>query len=166
MPSFRSYIDLLSVLGDVCVCQALFWVLGYSSVQIRQKFLSLWISFWWRSPKQRKMFIASPLGWPILFLAALPLCGIRTWSNPNPIASFSINLLLFSHLVMSDSFTTPWALAHQALPFMGFPRQLYWNGLPFPPPGHLPNPGTELTSPALQADSLLLSHQGSLLSID
>ena len=32
---------------------------------------------------------------------------------------------------------------------MGFPRQEYWSGLPCPPPGDLPNPGIELTSPAL-----------------
>ena len=37
---------------------------------------------------------------------------------------------------------------------MGFPRQEYWSGLPFPPPGALPNPGIEPGSPALQADSL------------
>ena len=45
----------------------------------------------------------------------------------------------------------------------GFPRQEYWSGLPFPSPGDLANPGTEPTSPALQADSLPLSHQGSPL---
>ena len=44
---------------------------------------------------------------------------------------------------------------------MGFSRQEYWSGLPQPPPGDLPDPETELASPALQADSLLLSHQGS-----
>ena len=37
---------------------------------------------------------------------------------------------------------------------MGFPRQEYWSGLPFPSPGDLPNPGIEPGSPALQADSL------------
>ena len=37
---------------------------------------------------------------------------------------------------------------------MGFPRQEYWSGLPFPSPGGLPNPGTQPASPALQADSL------------
>ena len=37
---------------------------------------------------------------------------------------------------------------------MGFSRQEYWSGLPFPPPGALPNPGIEPGSPALQADSL------------
>ena len=43
---------------------------------------------------------------------------------------------------------------------LGFSRQEYWSGLPFPSPGHLPNLGIEPESPALQADSLPLSHQG------
>ena len=42
---------------------------------------------------------------------------------------------------MSDSFATPWTIAHQAPLSMGFPRQEYWNGLPFPFPRDLPNPG-------------------------
>ena len=46
---------------------------------------------------------------------------------------------------------------------MGFSIQEYWVGLPFPSPGNLPNPGTEPSCPALQADSLLPSHQGSLV---
>ena len=43
----------------------------------------------------------------------------------------------------------------------GISRQEYWNGLSFLPPGDLPDPGIKLMSPALQADSLLLNHQGS-----
>ena len=43
----------------------------------------------------------------------------------------------------------PWTVAHKAPLSMGFSRQEYRSGLPFPPPGHLPNPGIELTSPAL-----------------
>ena len=46
-----------------------------------------------------------------------------------------------------------------------FSRQQYWSGLPFPSPGHLPDPGTEPESPALQADSLPLRHQGSPRSL-
>ena len=44
---------------------------------------------------------------------------------------------------------------------MGFPRQEYWSGLPFPSPGNLPDPGIKPVSPFLhwQVDSLLLSHQ-------
>ena len=44
---------------------------------------------------------------------------------------------------------------------MGFSRPEYWSELPFPSPGDLPDPGSEPRSPALQARSLLLSHQGS-----
>ena len=45
-------------------------------------------------------------------------------------------------------FVTPWTIAHQAPLTMGFSRQEYWSGLPFPPPGYLPNLGIQLTSPA------------------
>ena len=55
---------------------------------------------------------------------------------------------------MSSSFATPWTVARQAPLSMGFPRQEYWSGLPFPSLGDLPNPGCShwfcpLTSPAL-----------------
>ena len=55
---------------------------------------------------------------------------------------------------------TPWTVACQAPLSMGFPRQEYWNGLPFPSPGDLSDSGIEHVSPALQADSLPLSHLG------
>ena len=55
----------------------------------------------------------------------------------------------------------PWTVAHQTPPSMGFPRQEYWSGLPFPSPGDLLDPGIEFTSPALQVDSLKLSQKGS-----
>ena len=47
---------------------------------------------------------------------------------------------------------------------MGFPRTESWNGLPFPSPGDLPNPGTEPASVAWQADSLLSEPPGKILS--
>ena len=49
---------------------------------------------------------------------------------------------------------TPWTVAREAPLSMEFYRQEYWNGLPFPTPGYLPNPRIELRSSALQADSL------------
>ena len=58
-----------------------------------------------------------------------------------------------SRSVVSD-FVTPWTVACQAPPSMGFSRQEYWRGLSFPSPGDLPNPGIKSASPALQADSL------------
>ena len=60
-----------------------------------------------------------------------------------------VNLLSLVQL-----FATPWTVAHQAPPSMGFSRQEYWSGLPFPSAGDLPNLGIEPRSPALQADAL------------
>ena len=51
-------------------------------------------------------------------------------------------------------FATPWTVAHQAPPPMGFSRQEYWSRLPFPSPGDLPNPRIEPRAPTLQADAL------------
>ena len=51
-------------------------------------------------------------------------------------------------------FVTPWTVAYQAPPSMGFSRQECWSGLPFPSPGDLPDLGIEPGSPALQADAL------------
>ena len=58
-------------------------------------------------------------------------------------------LLWFSRQVTSDSLATPWTIAHQPPLSMGFPRQDCWSGLPFPSPGHLPNPGIDPLAPAL-----------------
>ena len=46
-------------------------------------------------------------------------------------------------------FATLWTVACQAVQSVGFSRQVYWSGLPFPPPGDLPDPGVEPLSPAL-----------------
>ena len=51
-------------------------------------------------------------------------------------------------------FVTPWTVASQAPLSMGFSRQEYWSGLPFPSPGDLPDRGIEARSLALQADAL------------
>ena len=51
-------------------------------------------------------------------------------------------------------FVTLWTVAHQASPAVGFSRQEYWSGLPFPSPGDLPDPGIKPRVPALEADAL------------
>ena len=51
-------------------------------------------------------------------------------------------------------FATPWTVAYQVPPSMGFSRQEGWSGLPFLSPGDLPEPGIKPGSPALQADAL------------
>ena len=53
---------------------------------------------------------------------------------------------MLSHVQL---FVTPWTVAHQAPLSMGFSRQEYSSGLPFPPPGYLPDPGIKSASPAL-----------------
>ena len=61
-------------------------------------------------------------------------------------------------------FLTPWTIVHQALLSMGLSGQEYWSGLPFPPPGNLPDPGVEPlspTSPALAGGFFNASHLGS-----
>ena len=73
---------------------------------------------------------------------------------------------MLSHFSRVRLFATPGAVACQAPLSTEFSREEYWSGLPFLPPGDLPDPGIEPGSPALQADSLpfelllllLLSH--------
>ena len=65
-------------------------------------------------------------------------------------------LLLFSH---QSFFFNP--VDCRAPLSKRFPREEYWSGMTLPSPGDLPNPGVKPASPALQADSLPLSHQGS-----
>ena len=65
----------------------------------------------------------------------------------------------FSHVGL---FATQWTVTYQVPLSMRFYRQEYWSGFPCSPPGDLPDPGIEPVSPALQADSLPLSHRGSI----
>ena len=76
--------------------------------------------------------------------------------------------MLLSHFRHAQLFEAPWTIALQAPVSMGFSRQEYWGGLPFPSPGDLPDPGIKPTSlelPAMQMDSLPLSLWGSNLVI-
>ena len=68
--------------------------------------------------------------------------GFKAWSGGGLVAELYLTL------------TTPWTLACQAPLSMGFHRQEYWSGLPFPSPGDLLNPGIKPRSPDLQEDSL------------
>ena len=80
-------------------------------------------------------------------ISLLPLrCKWSTWALWN--------------FVMSDS-ATALTVTHQDSLSMGFSRQEYWSGLPFPTPGDLPDPGIKTVSSALKVDSLSISHLGS-----
>ena len=63
-------------------------------------------------------------------------------------------MCVFIHFSCVRLFATPWTVTHQAPPSMGFSKQEYWSGLPFPSPGDLPHPGIEPRSPSFQADAL------------
>ena len=79
-----------------------------------------------------------------------------------------VKLLLFSSLVMFDSFATPWTVACQAPLSRGFSRQEYWSGLPFPPSRDLPDLSIKFTSPvspSLKADSLPAESSGKPIKI-
>ena len=75
-------------------------------------------------------------------------------------------MCVLSHFSSVRLFVTPWTATSQAPLSIGFPQQEYWYGLSFPPLGDLPDLAIEpvsLVTPALQADSLLLSHCNKLL---
>ena len=117
----------------------------------------VWWSLFWQESK---------LCWKSCFSRAVPqsyLGGCHPGYSPQ--FGFSIPIVDFKHVskVTSVVFDSLWPhglyVAHQTPLSMGFSRQEYWSELPCPPPGNLPNQ-IEPKSPALQADSLLLSHQG------
>ena len=85
------------------------------------------------------------------------VCFLRPWRGSVvrvPLAYFCMTCCaVLSRSIMSDS-CNPWTVARQAPLSMGFCWQEYWSGLPFPPPGDLPNPGIEPRSPTLQVNSL------------
>ena len=89
----------------------------------------------------------------------------RSWTvsdrgSAEPWSPESAFILLFAILGKVKSlshvplFVTPWTVAYQAPPSMGFSRQEYWSGLPFPSSGNLPHPGIKPRSPALYTDAL------------
>ena len=105
-----------------------------------------------RCPGERKGYSLQYSAWRIPWIV---------YSVGSQRAGHDWAIFTFSHL---HTHPTLWTVAHQTLLYMGFPRQECWSGLPRPPPGDLPDSRIEPVSPeflALQADSLLLSHQGS-----
>ena len=107
---------------------------------------------WKWSPQLSNKVVTSTHGWWTLqnwLMAVKTLCSL---------CYVCLGLVTQSCLTLCD----PLDCSHQAPLSMGFPRQKYWSGLPFPSPGILPDPGAETTSLALQTESLPLGHLGSL----
>ena len=106
----------------------------------------------WFSPGKIDHGFRGLLAWSLhfKFLISLSQNGFSScwWSLPQSIYYFMacVRAQSWSHVWL---FVTPWTIAHQALLSVGSSRQDYWSGLPCPPPGALPDPGIEPTSPAL-----------------
>ena len=81
----------------------------------------------------------------------------KIYMEPQKTQKVKVKVKSLSHVRL---FATPWTVAYQAPPSMGFSRQKCWSGLPFTSPGDLPHPGIEPRSPALQADALLSEPPG------
>ena len=134
-------------------------------------------SLGWEDPPEKRMAThSSILAWEIPCTeepGGLQFIGLQrlgtdlvtkqtalTWKNSSLYSRFQHFLSvssLFPVLSLSSNvqlFTTPWTVACHASLSIGFFRQEYWSGFPFPSPGNLPSPGIEWGSPALQADSL------------
>ena len=105
-------------------------------------------SFWFWKPKP--IFLSQPLSF---------------WCRNSPTEFWSYWERKVKSLSRVRLFATPWTVAHQAPPSMGFSRQEYWSGLPLPSPGDLPHPGIEPRSPTLQADALTSEPPGKPLGV-
>ena len=91
-----------------------------------------------------------------MYLKGPQTLGLESYLKSSDFFRIIHLFLRTTHKVLSRVwlFVTPWTIACQASPSMGFSRQVYWSGLPFPFPGDLTDPGIKPESPALQADSL------------
>ena len=90
-----------------------------------------------------------------MYIHKINILGQNDWT----IFIFCSYLIMKVFVSCVQLFVTPWTVAHQGPLFMGFSRQEYRRGLPFPSLRDLHDPGTEPRSPALQADSLLSEPQ-------
>ena len=109
----------------------------------------------------------------ILKWVAIPFSRGSSWPSDQTQVSctagrFFIILKSESESEVAQSCPTlcdPWTVAHQAPPSIGFSRQEYWSGLPFPSPGHVPDTGIEPRSSTLQAAALTSAPPGKPLNI-
>ena len=106
------------------------------------------------------------LWWKVVIANAMKQVGVRKVSDSGFAGALSTLRHSDEYVVRialrsaSHSAVSPWTVAHQALLSMGFSRQEYWSGYPFPSPGDLLDSGIKPTSPALRADSLLSEPPG------
>ena len=108
------------------------------------------------SPQELNFFCCCAVQWGIL----VPSPGIK----PPPSTVLNTGPCLILSCLDTCDYLRPLHCSPPASSALVFSRQEYWSGLPFPPPGDLPDPGIEPVFPALPSDSLSLSHWGSSLN--
>ena len=91
-----------------------------------------------------KVHIVKAVAFPVV------MYGCDSWTIKKVV---KVKVRSLSHVYL---FVTPWTVAYEAPLSMGFSRQAFWSGLPFPSPGDLPNPGIEPGSSTLQADAFTI----------
>ena len=93
-----------------------------------------------------------------MFVLSHPILGLQgdqsSKGNQSECSLEGLMKVKVKSLSRVQLFATPWTVAYQASPSMGFSRQEYWSGLSFPSPGDLPDPGIKPGSPTLEADTL------------
>ena len=137
-----------------------------SEVKVAQLCLTLWLHGLyspWNSPGQNIEVVAFPFSrassQPRDQTQVCRIAGgfLTSWATREALWFLVSEVKSLSRVWL---FLTPWTVAYQIPPSIGFSRQEYWNGLPFPSPGDLPDSGIEPRSPALQADALLCELPG------
>ena len=109
-------------------------------------------TYLWQLPLLQHVFIHLLLEHILCPMPFLVTGEINNWNNSLQEGVDDSRADMLSHLSLVWLSVTLWTIAHQATLSKGFSRQLYWSGLPCPPPGDLPNPGIKpmsLRSPAL-----------------
>ena len=126
-----------------CFC-CMFWPFGHKACVISactNQGLS-WHRFHWK--------VKSTTGPPEKSLKWVFCRSVGVWEGCAVLSRFScVQLFVIAWTIAVQLFVIAWTIALQAPLSMGFPRQEYWRGLPFPPPGDLPSPGIEPRSPVL-----------------
>ena len=102
----------------------------------------------------------TPTGSPVdLFICIKWLLkSLWIWSFDFSCVCVCVCVCVWSQFSYVSLFVTLWTVARQAPLSMGFSRQEYWSGLPWPPPGDLPDPGIQPTSSVSGTGSWVLYH--------
>ena len=134
---------------DYCVCGSHIWLFVMPWTAAHQALLSMArIGKWITMPFSRGSF--GPRDWT--WVSWTEGRFFTVWATKRLLTKVKNRLCMWGYACMCVG--TQWTVTYQAPLSMGFSRQDYWSGLPFPSPGNLSHPGIEWGSPTLLADAL------------